>query len=200
MSSLNPNQEDSEENIEANEGHGFRLGDYFIGGNIDDIITELMDQEDNPIGEPPASDIALEQIKSQVMDEPDKSCHVCLEIMPVGETVSIMPECNHKFHENCLIPWLKEHNSCPVCRKSINDPEKEKQEELRRKRIREASQNNNNQQVNSNGNNQNSPNSNENQGSQSSSNNQRNRNGQRSSFRRGGSLFSNFFFPRNDNA
>ena len=24
--------------------------------------------------------------------------------------------CNHYFHEECLMPWLDQHDSCPICR------------------------------------------------------------------------------------
>ena len=24
--------------------------------------------------------------------------------------------CNHYFHEECIMPWLNQHDSCPICR------------------------------------------------------------------------------------
>ena len=44
------------------------------------------------------------------------ACH-CREDLQVGEEVQIMPcNSNHVYHPDCLAPWLKDHNSCPVCR------------------------------------------------------------------------------------
>ena len=41
----------------------------------------------------------------------------CREDLQVGEEVQIMPcSSHHVYHPACLAPWLKEHNSCPVCR------------------------------------------------------------------------------------
>nr|2ECT_A Chain A, RING finger protein 126 [Mus musculus] len=45
-------------------------------------------------------------------------CPVCKEDYALGESVRQLP-CNHLFHDSCIVPWLEQHDSCPVCRKSL---------------------------------------------------------------------------------
>ncbi|ONK68278.1 uncharacterized protein A4U43_C05F9580 [Asparagus officinalis] len=47
-----------------------------------------------------------------------KSCNVCLEDFVLNERVLITP-CNHMFHNDCLVPWVRSHGKCPVCRFSL---------------------------------------------------------------------------------
>lgn len=42
-------------------------------------------------------------------------CTVCYENLPIGTKAQFMP-CGHTFHPDCLAPWFKDHNTCPVCR------------------------------------------------------------------------------------
>ena len=32
--------------------------------------------------------------------------------------------CGHNFHEACLLQWLRSHNTCPMCRHSIEADER----------------------------------------------------------------------------
>jgi hypothetical protein len=45
-------------------------------------------------------------------------CCICLECYTPGETicVPVTNECNHVFHQECILEWLKNHDKCPLCR------------------------------------------------------------------------------------
>ena len=47
-------------------------------------------------------------------------CVICHETN--GEQVYCIPECNHKYHTNCIMTWFRAgHNTCPLCNnKGIN--------------------------------------------------------------------------------
>ena len=40
------------------------------------------------------------------------------------EVAVIMP-CGHPFHKKCITPWLKLHNTCPICRFAVETNDKE---------------------------------------------------------------------------
>ncbi|KAL6958516.1 hypothetical protein U1Q18_031284 [Sarracenia purpurea var. burkii] len=45
-------------------------------------------------------------------------CVVCLENFGAEQQVMELP-CSHKFHSNCLLPWLAAHPNCPSCRNPV---------------------------------------------------------------------------------
>ncbi|KAJ9141845.1 Ring finger domain protein [Pleurostoma richardsiae] len=52
-------------------------------------------------------------------------CSICTEDFHVGEDVRVLP-CNHKFHPQCIDPWLVNvSGTCPLCRLDLR-PEEDK--------------------------------------------------------------------------
>lgn len=109
-------------------GNGrFNMGDYAFG-NLDQVITHIMNTYNGPMGNPPAPKSEIEKLpeiticKDDTSKEDTNSCTVCMEDFSVGDKAIKMP-CNHLFHKGCLVPWLELHNSCPVCRHELPSSE-----------------------------------------------------------------------------
>lgn len=106
----------------ANARHGDAV---YSQEALDRIISNLMEANPQSNAAPPASEAAVEKLERKKMDEEMKAkeggkaeCSVCIDEVKVGEEVVVMP-CNHWFHEACVTMWLKEHNTCPICRTPI---------------------------------------------------------------------------------
>lgn len=48
-------------------------------------------------------------------------CSICLE--KITKNTLLKTECNHSFHSDCFQNWLKESNTCPMCRAPQFAPE-----------------------------------------------------------------------------
>lgn len=96
--------------------------DYAWGANgLDTIITQLLNQFENT-GPPPADKEKIQALPTVPVTEEHVGsgleCPVCKDDYALGEIVRQLP-CNHLFHDSCIVPWLEQHDSCPVCRKSL---------------------------------------------------------------------------------
>lgn len=133
-----------------------------IGGSddtsMDNILNYIMQNDVNRYGNPPASKSAVDNLEKTIVDdefllkkncnltkqvELEFSCSVCKEEFEKNNTLIKLP-CKHNFHEDCILPWLKERNSCPTCRFELptDDSDYEARRERRNTSSTTHSQNN----------------------------------------------------------
>uniref|UniRef100_A0A8C4Z3N0 RING-type E3 ubiquitin transferase n=1 Tax=Gadus morhua TaxID=8049 RepID=A0A8C4Z3N0_GADMO len=98
-------------------------GDYAWGqGGLDSVITELLGQLEGT-GPPPAEKDMISSLPTVSVSQEQTACRlecpVCCERYSLGEYVRQLP-CLHYFHSDCIVPWLELHDTCPVCRKSLD--------------------------------------------------------------------------------
>lgn len=101
------------------------MSEFLLGSGFDRLLEQLSQIEINGIGRyehPPASKAAIDSLPTieidQVHLELESHCAVCKEPFELGTSVREMP-CKHIYHEECILPWLALHNSCPVCRHEL---------------------------------------------------------------------------------
>jgi hypothetical protein len=91
------------------------------------FLQEAMDAQNGEGRPTPAAEIAVEEMEQGVVPGPgisgpnkqfDDPCPVCQDVFVEGEQYMRMP-CKHAFHADCLMPWLKEHHTCPTCRHEL---------------------------------------------------------------------------------
>ncbi|KAJ8777025.1 hypothetical protein J1605_014889 [Eschrichtius robustus] len=85
------------------------------------LVFQLLNQFENT-GPPPADKEKIQALPTIPVTEEHVGsgleCPVCKDDYGLGERVRQLP-CNHLFHDGCIVPWLEQHDSCPVCRKSL---------------------------------------------------------------------------------
>ncbi|GJV26368.1 E3 ubiquitin protein ligase SIRP1-like protein [Tanacetum coccineum] len=91
------------------------FGDYYLGTDLHQFIQQLAEIDPNRYGTPPAKKDAVEAMPTVTIEEDSVQCSVCLEEFDIGTEARQMP-CKHRFHSDCIVPWLELHSSCPVCR------------------------------------------------------------------------------------
>mmetsp|Transcript_1610 Transcript_1610/g.3708 ORF Transcript_1610/g.3708 Transcript_1610/m.3708 type:complete len:346 (-) Transcript_1610:166-1203(-) len=112
------------------------LGNFASGDALEQLLDQLVHQH-QPALDPATPEVVQALPKLQVAspgvllssanDEEGKPfaactagdhCSVCHSVFCAGETVTQL-HCKHCFHGDCITPWLRSHNSCPVCRRQL---------------------------------------------------------------------------------
>ncbi|KAL0404757.1 UNVERIFIED_CONTAM: E3 ubiquitin-protein ligase RZF1 [Sesamum radiatum] len=105
-----------------NETLGFRRdnGDYFIGPGVEEFL-EHVTRDDQRVP-PPASRSSIDALPTIKISKKhvraDSTCAVCKENFELGSKVRKLP-CKHLYHSDCIVPWLEQRSSCPVCRQEL---------------------------------------------------------------------------------
>jgi hypothetical protein len=74
--------------------------------------------------------LSVQKVSQDMVDE-GITCGICLEALELGQNIIELPcKDKHYFHikgDNCdgIYPWLKENNTCPLCRHEFPSIEKE---------------------------------------------------------------------------
>jgi len=113
------------EDVGSFGGQRLDPSDFGFGFNgFMDILSRLQ-REGGQSGPPPASKKIVEGLKEFEFrgdqKEPEKcACAVCKDDFKEGDKIIQFPcPSKHPYHRECIHPWLKLHNSCPVCRHEL---------------------------------------------------------------------------------
>ncbi|CAG7952763.1 unnamed protein product [Penicillium olsonii] len=93
---------------------------------FDRLVTQLVENHGGPgTAAPPAPQSAILALPQKPVDkdmigaEGNAECSICMESVTLGTKVAVLP-CTHWFHFECIEAWLKQHDTCPHCRRSVS--------------------------------------------------------------------------------
>ncbi|MCO5611403.1 hypothetical protein L7F22_065656 [Adiantum nelumboides] len=107
------------------------MGGDHLGPGLQQLIQHFAESESNRYGTPPAAISVIESLPSITVSKEhlhtdSAQCAICKDEFELCLQVTQMP-CKHLYHASCILPWLAQHNSCPVCRFELptDDPDYE---------------------------------------------------------------------------
>ena len=100
------------------------VGSALNGGASESLIQSLL-VETYEAPQPSPCEMDMEEggarndeIASQDSQEGDQ-CSICFDTYEQGDQLRVLP-CKHRFHLECVDPWLKTNKSCPLCKHEVD--------------------------------------------------------------------------------
>ncbi|KAJ8772182.1 hypothetical protein K2173_027359 [Erythroxylum novogranatense] len=119
------NSQNWETNVEQELDHNVEpslgdLDDHHYTAEYEMPFGNFAEDEIALMGRPPAAKSVVERLVTVVLTKADKDsnntlCAVCKDEINIGERAKQLP-CTHRYHGECILPWLGIRNTCPVCR------------------------------------------------------------------------------------
>ncbi|CAN6478068.1 unnamed protein product [Victoria cruziana] len=113
------------------EVRGTGLGDYLLGERLERLVEQLAEVDSGSYGSFPASRacvaaIPTVKITQAILADDSLNCAICKDEFEADVDAKQLP-CRHIYHGDCILPWLSQHNSCPICRYQLpmESPESE---------------------------------------------------------------------------
>ncbi|XP_054792881.1 probable E3 ubiquitin-protein ligase RHC2A [Prosopis cineraria] len=81
-------------------------------------VYQAIEQSMQQLSTRPTSNKAIASLKKLKISRDEMKadlCSICLENFEDDEDASAMP-CNHIYHRDCIVTWLKTNHTCPLCR------------------------------------------------------------------------------------
>lgn len=62
--------------------------------------------------------LTADQLSAKMLETVNARCNVCFEDICKNDnqTFLLINACQHVFHKDCVMPWLVQHLTCPLCR------------------------------------------------------------------------------------
>ena len=136
------------------------LNEEYENEEIENILNYIMTNDPNRYGSPPASKSEIEKLKTYKLTNDNLNdikneniCPVCKDEFQIDDILMDLP-CKHHFHKDCILPWLNQHDSCPICRFELKTDDDDYENRKRERNVQEnnISNNNNNNNINNNNN------------------------------------------------
>eukprot|EP01087_Luapelamoeba_hula_P002577 TRINITY_DN1223_c0_g1_i1.p1 TRINITY_DN1223_c0_g1~~TRINITY_DN1223_c0_g1_i1.p1 ORF type:complete len:319 (-),score=62.49 TRINITY_DN1223_c0_g1_i1:203-1159(-) len=90
------------------------------GFDLEDFMNRAFLQYQQGVRSAPPTKLAVNSLDQYVVEDgaATDNCTICQEDFVSGDNATKLP-CTHAYHSDCVLQWLKDHHTCPVCRHAL---------------------------------------------------------------------------------